>query len=144
MANGHYTKHALKPRWALAEYRGFADRQYAAAQVVGYRLRGSGDVNVVIYGPPGCGKTTYANEIRTDGDIVFDLDLIAAALNPSFEKYKERPNDIAWLILGFRDLLIRKHQHGMLSDRKIIVIVEREDQARSVARKLRAELVRPR
>jgi HK97 gp10 family phage protein len=44
MANGHYTKHAIKPRRALAEYRWFTDRQHAAAQVVGYRLRGSGDL----------------------------------------------------------------------------------------------------
>ena len=101
-------------------------------------------MNVVIFGVPGSGKTTYANEIREDEDIVFDLDAIAATLNPRFAKYKDRPTDVAWLVLAFRDILIRKCKNGMLNNRRIIVIVEREDMAKSIARSIKAELVTPR
>ena len=101
-------------------------------------------MNVVIFGVPGSGKTTYANEIREDEDIVFDLDAIAATLNPKFAKYEDRPTDVAWLVLAFRDILVRKCQNGMLNNRRIIVIVEREDMAKSIARSIKAELVTPR
>ena len=101
-------------------------------------------MNVVIFGVPGSGKTTYANEIREEEDIVFDLDAIAETLNPRFVKYKDRPSDVAWLVLAFRDILVKKCKNGMLNNRRIIVIVEREDMAKSIARSIRAELVTPR
>ena len=101
-------------------------------------------MNVVIFGVPGSGKTTYPNEIREDEDNVFDLDAIAATLNPKFAKYKDRPADVAWLVLAFRDILVRKCKNGMLNNRRIIVIVEREDMAKSIARSIKAELVTPR
>jgi len=101
-------------------------------------------VNVVIFGVPGSGKTTYANEIREEEDIVFDLDAIAETLNPRFAKYKDRPSDVAWLVLAFRDILVKKCKNGMLNNRRIIVIVEREDMARSIARSIKDELVTPR
>ncbi|TFH54318.1 MAG: hypothetical protein E4G91_11320 [Candidatus Zixiibacteriota bacterium] len=98
-------------------------------------------MNIVIYGAPGSGKTTYANEIREDEDVVFDLDAIAATLNPRFANFGDRPNDIAWLILAFREVLIKRHRNGMLGKRRIIVIVKREDQAKGIARTLGAKLV---
>ena len=101
-------------------------------------------MNVVIYGPPGCGKTTYANEIREDGDIVFDLDAIAATLNPEYANYDMRPQNVADLLLAFRDVLVFKYKHKMLQGRRLIVIVTKYELAQSVSRQLKAELIRPR
>ena len=88
--------------------------------------------NVIITGDPGAGKTTFAEQIRENGDIVFDLDKLAAALNPEFESYDARPPDVAALCLGFRDELARRCLVGQI-ERRVIVIVANENTGHTLA-----------
>ena len=88
--------------------------------------------NVIISGDPGAGKTTYAGQIRDPGDVVFDLDKLAAALGAEFESYDDRPPDVAALCLGFRDELQRRVMLRQL-DRRAIVIVANQFTAHTLA-----------
>jgi predicted kinase len=65
---------------------------------------------VIITGPPCSGKSTYVNEHRELGDVMFDLDLIAAALTGSDPQHGNWPLGVRTLCLAVRDALIRRVQ----------------------------------
>ena len=51
---------------------------------------------VVVYGPPGSGKTTYVNEHRKPGDVVIDMDALCVALgSPDTHSHPEHIKRIA-------------------------------------------------
>lgn len=93
----------------------------------------------IVTGPPGAGKTYYCNEQlrRYPEAVVFDLDRLAAALNPAFEDYLTRPDDVASVLLGFRDLILKRVK---AFKRRCFVIITNEEEACNTAMKIGAVL----
>lgn len=86
----------------------------------------------IITGPPGGGKTTYARNLRQPGDIVIDLDYIAAALMLSTSAHEDKGDvlDAAWFV---RDQLIKAVASGSIAYGRAFII------ATTGAEKLREE-----
>lgn len=97
--------------------------------------------HVVITGPPGSGKTTKANELQGPLDLIFDLDKLAATLNPTFATFEGRPNPIAYLLLNFRRELITRIENGQLNGFRCILIVSRNRDAEEIAERINAEVI---
>lgn len=93
----------------------------------------------VICGLPGVGKSTYVQEAKARGDIVWDFDVMMTALLdlPS----RERPEECIGLMLAMRDALVRSLRTNP-PDRAAWIIVTKEELATKIARDLGGELVR--
>lgn len=98
--------------------------------------------HVVISGPPGSGKTTRARELLQPNDILFDLDALAAAVNPVFGIYGNRPDAIAMLVLQWRRELVHRIESGQLRGHRAIIIISDSDTAARVAEQVGAEVIR--
>ncbi len=91
----------------------------------------------VITGPPGSGKTTWVEQRRRPGDVVWDLDQVAATM-AGLPRHP-RPELISDVLHVLRVSLIgwlRRHREVAA-----YVIVTDEQQARAAAAALGAELV---
>jgi len=97
---------------------------------------------VVICGPSRSGKSTYARSICGSNDIVFDWDDIAAALNPSFGRGSERDSEVIYLLLDWRDALVRRIVSNSLNNHKVILIVSDPHQAAKIAAAIGFDYVR--
>lgn len=97
--------------------------------------------HLVVCGFPGSGKSTYVEDVRQDGDILFDLDELSKALNPDFQFFCDRPSDISKLVVGFRDELVRRIRENRIGNRRVITIVMRERTEKILAKQIGAELV---
>ena len=75
------------------------------------------------------------------GDIKFDLDQIAYALNPRFVHYDDRPDDVAYVILRMRDALVESIKECRL-ERRVWIIVSDVQQAEALSRELFASHAR--
>jgi shikimate kinase len=70
------------------------------------RERGGRDGKVVVvYGPPGAGKTRWAMEWMKAGDIIVDLDLIYSAL--SGQPVHHKPDNLLGFVLDTREAIYR-------------------------------------
>ena len=95
----------------------------------------------LINGPPGSGKSTYANTHAKPGDIIFDFDKIKAALTPPAAGW----NNEAVLSVG---LELRKaffdsiaSRHGKWEQAFVITASPDQSEVEAMRKKLHAELV---
>jgi hypothetical protein len=85
----------------------------------------------VVTGAPGSGKSTYVQKHRKQGDFVFDLDCIGAAVG-EFGSYSVRPDDVAGVLLDWREALVNAIRRGRLR-RRVWLIISNEQEAERVA-----------
>lgn len=92
----------------------------------------------VVCGPPGSGKTTFVNQHRVPGVLVWDLDAIAqtVALLPTHP----RPHHVAGACYAMRDALVRYLAETPAADAFIIITDERD--ATRVAQQVNATVHR--
>lgn len=86
----------------------------------------------VVTGAPGSGKTTYVQQHRRAEDFVFDLDAIGSVVG-EFGSYSVRPDDVAGVLLDWREALINAIRRGRLR-RRVWLIVSNAQDAERVAR----------
>jgi len=98
--------------------------------------------NLVICGPPGSGKTYLAKRKQRSNTIVFDMDAIAAALNPGFEDYENRPQDVARMILDLRESIVRNASTRALRQYRVIIICCDQRQANRIATQIKGEVIK--
>jgi 5-methylcytosine-specific restriction protein A len=60
---------------------------------------------IVVYGPPGAGKTSYVMENMRAGDMIVDLDLIYSAL--SGQPIHHKPGNLLGFVLDVRETIYR-------------------------------------
>lgn len=95
----------------------------------------------VVCGPPNSGKNTYVERHADADDLVWDLDALAAAMNPRWKRHVDRPDDVAALLLELRTCVVETVRRGGLN-RTCWIIISNEDVAKRVASPLGATLVR--
>lgn len=93
---------------------------------------------VVVCGPPGAGKTTYVEANRRPGDLVFDFDVLAAAMF-AYDLYP-RPDDVVAVLNAMRQAMV-SHVRRYGFRRRVYVIVASAEHARAVATDLGAVVV---
>lgn len=76
---------------------------------------------IIVTGPPGAGKTTYAKQNRQPGDIVIDLDYLAAALMLSDQKNGDH-SEVLSTAIAIRDFLIDQIASGKLTFNRAIIV----------------------
>lgn len=76
---------------------------------------------IIVTGPPGAGKTTYAKQNRQPGDIVIDLDYLAAALMLSDQKNGDH-SEVLSTALAIRDYLIDQIALGKFTFGRAIIV----------------------
>lgn len=94
---------------------------------------------LIVTGPPGSGKTTYCRENRKHGDIVLDLDYIAAALEISRPGHQDRSGVIR-TALAVYDFLIDAIDKGSLTYSRAFIITT--NQARQIQAKTGGRIIR--
>ncbi len=97
--------------------------------------------HLVICGKPGSGKTTYAESIREQSDIVFDLDKLSETLCPATATYHQRPDWLASMLIEWRHVLVRKLIASRADNRCILIITD-ETSAERVADLIGGEVVK--
>ena len=60
----------------------------------------------IVCGPPCSGKTTYVAEHKSDGDVVIDLDEIAAKLDPDFKPWSQTNVSLLMRSLKIRNQIL--------------------------------------
>lgn len=88
----------------------------------------------VICGPPGSGKTTLANKLHRDGDLIFDFDKVAEAIAAPIDN---RRGDYIGVIEALRKAVIREAANYRGT---IFVIITSFKAALALERRHRAEL----
>lgn len=76
---------------------------------------------VIVTGPPGSGKTTYAKQNRLPGDIVIDVDYIAAALMLS-NGIPKKYDDVLSTALFIREKMIDAIANNQLTYGRAFII----------------------
>ena len=61
----------------------------------------------IVCGPPCAGKTTYAQDRKTNGDWLIDLDLINAQLNPNFRPWSATEVDALERAIKIRNQMLQ-------------------------------------
>jgi len=72
---------------------------------------------VFVTGEPGSGKTTYVAKHRREGELVWDMDEVSAALVPELTRGSERPQDVLQLLYAVRKTVLQQIQSGHLNRR---------------------------
>lgn len=93
---------------------------------------------VIVTGPPGSGKTTYARQNRRTGDIVIDVDHIAAALMLSDTISKDYSEVLSAALL-IRDKLIDAIAENQLTYGRAFIITT--DNARKIQNRTGGRIV---
>jgi 5-methylcytosine-specific restriction protein A len=93
----------------------------------------------VITGAPGSGKTTWVEQRARPGDIVFDLDAIAAVVT-RVPRYP-RPLDATRALVAMRDGLLTWLETATVLVHVFVIVTKGED-AQQIAARIRARLVR--
>jgi hypothetical protein len=92
----------------------------------------------VVCGPPGSGKTTWVEERRQPGDLVWDLDAVAATL---FQlPHYPRPDETTALLLSMRNAIVLRLRE-MQTQRRVFIITASPDDAARLAHDIRARLI---
>lgn len=76
---------------------------------------------VFVTGDPGSGKSTYVDRNKSPDDVVWDMDRIAAAMNPDMGRGSNRPDDVMAVLYGMRQQILRAARGGLLNRRAWIV-----------------------
>lgn len=76
---------------------------------------------VFVTGSPGSGKTFYVSKHRRPEELVWDMDVISAALIPEYPRGIKRPRDFLHLLYAVRKTVMQQIQSGNL-DRRAWVI----------------------
>lgn len=76
---------------------------------------------IIVTGPPGSGKTTYAKQHRQSGDIVIDVDHIAAALMLA-DGIPKKYDDVLSSAVFIRDRLIDAIANNQLTYGRAFII----------------------
>jgi len=87
----------------------------------------------VVYGSPGSGKTTWVEEQKQGGDLVWDFDVVMTALTRL--PRSEKPEECIQLVLAMKDALVREMADHSI-ERAAWIIVTHEDEARRIAERL--------
>lgn len=104
------------------------------------RLKRAGLITFVC-GPPGSGKTTYCQTHSSGFDLVWDLDVIAAGLNPFYAKNYNRPIELNKLLGFWRDQLVEIISEVKITNNAYIIIADAKV-AKSLASKVkRSEII---
>lgn len=74
----------------------------------------------LVYGPPLAGKTTYANNVKSEGDLIIDIDNIWECVS-GCDRYV-KPNRLKSIVFGIRDYLLDsiKYRRGKWSNAYIV------------------------
>lgn len=94
----------------------------------------------VICGPPGTGKSTLCKRVKPIGAAVFDLDLLAEAMNEQWRKNDHRPVEVNALISDWREVLISRISGSRFLAECWIIIADKE-KAEQIAERLSARLI---
>lgn len=94
-------------------------------------------MRVVVTGPPGSGKTSYVNEHKSKGAVVWDADDIVKVMCGA-ERH-QWPNYMMMAIREMRIAFVRTMSRSMCGE--LWVIVTDEGKAVAVAKQLNASLV---
>lgn len=92
----------------------------------------------IVTGAPGSGKTTWVENQRQPGDLVFDMDAVAAALF-GMPKYP-RPTNVNACMKGLRLWLLEWMQRTKFNGRAFVIVTSLAH-ARTIARLNGARLV---
>lgn len=86
---------------------------------------------VIVWGPPCSGKSTYVRDHAQEGDLVWDADAVHKALTGQTEHRHEKP--ALNILMGFREVFLRKTA-AKESERTAYCIVHRvTDKVRELA-----------
>lgn len=93
----------------------------------------------VVCGLPATGKSTYVQQAKRRGDVVWDFDVIMSALLdlPS----RDRPDECTPILLAMRDALVRSLKDAPL-ERDAWIIVTKKELASAIAADLGGEIVK--
>lgn len=94
----------------------------------------------LVCGPPGSGKTTYVEQHKQPGDLIWDYDKILSALTdlPMYE----RPEGTIDIILALREALFKQlEKPGRIKRAWIIMAAPKRAQREEIKRRLNAEIV---
>ena len=87
------------------------------------RIKKRGSI-LFVCGPPGSGKTTYCKQNAIGKDIIWDLDEIAACLNPYYSKNKNRDIGLNNLLGSWRDSLIAAIRKLQITNNAYVIITD--------------------
>ena len=104
----------------------------------------------VICGPPGCGKTTWVGQRARPGDLVWDLDEIAAVMfnrsRPLLRHHGTGRARLPWLagqsLLAMRDGMVAWLATHEVRQGSVFIIVTDERQAKRIADTIGAVVVK--
>ena len=77
-----------------------------------------------VCGPPGSGKTSYCQQHAVKKDIIWDLDAVAACLNPHYEKNKNRSPALNRILGSWRDSLVTAIQDVQITNDAYVIITD--------------------
>lgn len=95
----------------------------------------------VIFGPPGCGKTTLARTQAGSEDVVFDLDAISEAIG--IKPRPPYPFVHLKMLLGMREGFMKAVEEFGTGKGNVFLIVSDKVSAESIAKRLKGQLVTP-
>ena len=106
-----------------------------------YNRGGAGDNsrNILICGPPGAGKTKYANDNKEQFDFVFDYDHILSAL--TLEKRGISPERSIELMMSLRDSFIERSAADLKSRFWLISATPQDSRRVLMAAKMGARII---
>lgn len=94
----------------------------------------------VVCGEPGTGKSTFCQRFRPSTAALFDLDIIAEAMNAGWRKNDNRPVEVNALIGDWREVLVNRIAGSKFLTQCWIIIADKE-KAERIAERLSARLV---